>query len=169
MQKAFMVDDGLLVYFPKVREKLDDDDACKNKTFTLSNYFIAVVSATVNVICELSRKNPSDYLLLAPPLYSLLTTSHNTWMLIKIVKLFGALCPLEPRLKKKLAPPIMDLISTTKAVSLLYECIHSVIVGGMIEDDDDGLAELCFEKLGGFIMEDQTDQNCKFTLLFLEL
>lgn len=90
-------------------------------------------------------------------------------MLIKIVKLFGALCPLEPRLKKKLAPPIMDLISTTKAVSLLYECIHSVIVGGMIEDDDDVLAELCFEKLGWFIMEDQTDQNCKFTPLFFYL
>lgn len=47
----------------------------------------AVVSAAVNVICELARKNPKNYLSLAPQLYKLLTTSSNNWMLIKIIKL----------------------------------------------------------------------------------
>jgi hypothetical protein len=50
----------------------------------------AVVAATVNVLCELAIQNPKDYLLLAPQLFHLLTTSTNNWMLIKIIKL---VCP----------------------------------------------------------------------------
>lgn len=41
----------------------------------------------MNVLCELARKNPRDYLPLAPQLFHLLTTSSNNWMLIKIIKL----------------------------------------------------------------------------------
>lgn len=48
---------------------------------------VGVVAATVNVLCELARKNPPDYLPLAPQLFHLLTTSSNNWMLIKIIKL----------------------------------------------------------------------------------
>ena len=48
---------------------------------------IAVVSATVSVVCELARKNPRNYLSLAPQLFRLLTTSANNWMLIKIIKM----------------------------------------------------------------------------------
>jgi len=46
-----------------------------------------VASAAVNVICELARKNPKNYLPLAPQLFKLLNDSSNNWMLIKIVKL----------------------------------------------------------------------------------
>ena len=45
------------------------------------------MSATVNVLCELVRQNPTDYLALAPQLFHLLTTSANNWLLIKIIKL----------------------------------------------------------------------------------
>jgi hypothetical protein len=41
----------------------------------------------------------------------------------------GALCPLEPRLGKKLVEPLTNIIQTTPAKSLLYECIHTVSVG----------------------------------------
>ena len=51
------------------------------------NMFVAVVAATVNVLCELTRRNPKDYLSLAPQLFHLLTSSSNNWMLIKIIKL----------------------------------------------------------------------------------
>lgn len=51
------------------------------------SHLVAVVSAAVNVICELARKNAKNYLPLAPTLYQLLTKSTNNWMLIKIVKL----------------------------------------------------------------------------------
>jgi len=44
----------------------------------------------VNVICELARKNPKNYLPLAPIFFKLMTTSTNNWMLIKIIKLVSA-------------------------------------------------------------------------------
>ncbi|VDN27204.1 unnamed protein product [Gongylonema pulchrum] len=73
--------------------------------------FLGVQSAAVNVICELARKNPKNYLTLAPVFFRLMTTSSNNWMLIKIIKLFGALVPLEPRLGKKLLEPLTNLIN----------------------------------------------------------
>lgn len=48
---------------------------------------LGVQSAAVNVICELARKNPKNYLSLAPIFFKLMTTSTNNWMLIKIIKL----------------------------------------------------------------------------------
>ncbi|CDH52951.1 ap3d1 protein [Lichtheimia corymbifera JMRC:FSU:9682] len=66
--------EALRLSFPRLREKLEDPDP-------------SVVSATVSVICELARKNPRNYLSLAPQLFRLLTTSSNNWMLIKIIKM----------------------------------------------------------------------------------
>jgi AP-3 complex subunit delta-1 len=42
------------------------------------------------VVCELARKNPKNYLSLAPVFFKLMTTSTNNWMLIKIIKLVSA-------------------------------------------------------------------------------
>ncbi|KIM88794.1 hypothetical protein PILCRDRAFT_239285 [Piloderma croceum F 1598] len=135
----------------RLREKLEDQDS-------------GVVAATVNVLCELARKNPRDYLPLAPQLFHLLTTSSNNWMLIKIIKLFGALSPFEPRLVKKLQPPITDLISTTPAISLLYECVHTCIIGGMLQGASGyALARTCISKLAAFIQD--ADQNLKYIAL----
>ena len=38
------------------------------------------------------------------------TNSSNNWMLIKVIKLFGALMPEEPRLCKKLVDPLTNII-----------------------------------------------------------
>ena len=73
---------------------------------------------------------------------------------------FGALTPVEPRLVRKLLPPITNLISTTPAISLLYECVRTCIVGGMLEggsEAGDALARVCAEKLSGFLSDE--DQN----------
>lgn len=65
----------------------------KNQAIIRCNHFNCVVtplgvqSAAVSVICELARKNPKNYLSLAPIFFKLLTTSSNNWMLIKIIKL----------------------------------------------------------------------------------
>ncbi|KAG8807243.1 AP-3 complex subunit delta, partial [Serendipita sp. 399] len=140
--------DALPYCLPRLKEKLEDPDA-------------SVVSSTVNLFCELSRRNPQDFLILAPPLFHILTTSSNNWMLIKVIKLFGAISPFEPRLVKKLQDPITDLIQTTSAISLLYECVHTCIVGGMLEGTSGlPLARLCVTKLSGFLEND--DQNLKF-------
>lgn len=60
--------------------------------------------------------------------------------------------PLEPRLIKKLLPPLTTLIRTTPAMSLLYECINGIIQGGILEGTDgvregDEIATLCAAKL----------------------
>ncbi|PWN32309.1 Adaptor protein complex AP-3 delta subunit [Meira miltonrushii] len=139
---------------PKIAERLDDPDN-------------GVVSATVNIVCELARRDEKiakAFLPLSPQLFHLLTNSTNNWMLIKIVKLFGVLTPLEPRLAKKLLPPITTLITTTPAMSLLYECMHTVIIGGMLEGTGgDELAATCSEKLGVFLEDD--DQNLRYIAL----
>jgi AP-3 complex subunit delta-1 len=142
---------GLRLGFPRLKEKLEDNDP-------------AVVSSAVNVICELARKNPENFLGLAPQFYHLLTNSGNNWMVIKVVKLLGALTPLEPRLAKKLMVPLRNLIETTPAMSLLYECIHTVISGGLLHpslgDAAKELANLCSVRLKLFL-EDK-DQNLKY-------
>ncbi|VDC05752.1 unnamed protein product [Peniophora sp. CBMAI 1063] len=136
---------------PRLREKLDDPDP-------------SVVAATANVLCELVRVDPKEYLSLAPQLFHLLTTSSNNWMLIKLIKMFGFLSPYEPRLVRKLQPPITELISTTPAISLLYECVHTCIVGGMLQSaSGNALAETCVTKLATFLGD--PDQNLKYIAL----
>ena len=99
MYKIFLnYPDALRPSFPRLKEKLDDAEA-------------SVQAAAVNVICELARKNPKNYLSLAPVFFKLMTVSNNNWVLIKIIKLFGALTPLEPRLGKKLIEPLTHLIN----------------------------------------------------------
>ncbi|KAL5036236.1 hypothetical protein BDV3_004946 [Batrachochytrium dendrobatidis] len=153
--------EALRAAFSRLKERLNDDDP-------------SVVSAAVNVICELARKNPKSYLPLAPQLYGLLTTSNNNWMLIKTIKLFAALTPLEPRLVRKLVPPIVNLIQSTSAMSLVYECIHTLIVGGMITPEsttdqsessqDRQIVLLCVTKLRKFL--EDSDQNLKYLGLY---
>ncbi|VVC94180.1 unnamed protein product [Leptidea sinapis] len=152
MYKVFLrYPEALRPAFPKLKEKLEDPDP-------------GVQSAAVNVVCELARKNPKNYLSLAPVFFKLMTTSTNNWMLIKIIKLFGALTPLEPRLGKKLIEPLTNLIHSTSAMSLLYECINTVIaVLISISSGMPGHAasvQLCVQKLR--ILIEDTDQNLKY-------
>lgn len=152
MYKVFLrFPEALRPAFPRLKEKLEDPDS-------------GVQSAAVNVVCELARKNPKNYLSLAPVFFKLMTTSTNNWMLIKIIKLFGALTPLEPRLGKKLIEPLTNLIHSTSAMSLLYECINTVIAvlisisSGM--PNHSASIQLCVQKLR--ILIEDTDQNLKY-------
>lgn len=153
LYKSFLQSPELLrTSWPRLRECLNDEDG-------------SVVSATVNVVCELARRNPKNYLPLAPQLFRLLTETPNNWMTIKLIKLFATLTPLEPRLIKKLIPPITNLIRTTPAMSLLYECINGLISGGLlagIQETDEGeeLASVCVTKLRGFLVIG--DSNLKY-------
>eukprot|EP00002_Diphylleia_rotans_P039455 TRINITY_DN9155_c0_g1_i11.p1 TRINITY_DN9155_c0_g1~~TRINITY_DN9155_c0_g1_i11.p1 ORF type:complete len:1049 (+),score=253.74 TRINITY_DN9155_c0_g1_i11:115-3261(+) len=136
--------DALRPAFPRLKEKLEDSET-------------SVISCAVNVICELARKNPKNYLALAPVLFKILTTSSNNWMLIKVIKLLGALTPLEPRLGKKLIEPLTNLMNTTSAMSLLYECINTCTIG---LHQHLPIIRLCVEKLRIFI--EDPDQNLKY-------
>ncbi|KAF9505567.1 hypothetical protein BS47DRAFT_1400282 [Hydnum rufescens UP504] len=122
--------------FNPLREKLDDPDS-------------GAVSATVNVLCELARRDAQYYLPFAPQLFDIVSKSSNNWMLIKVIK------PV-----KKLQKPVTDLMSTTPAVSLLYECVHTCTIGGMVEGPGgNSLAKTCIDKLAAFLRD--PDQNCE--------
>ena len=123
-----------------------------------------VVTATVNVICELARRNPRPFVPLSPQLFEILTQTSNNWLLIKVVKLFGALARVEPRLVRKLQRPIAEIISTTPAMSVLYECIHTAIIGHMLEGaDSEDFAMRCIDNLGQFLSD--ADQNLQYIAL----
>ncbi|KAJ2821144.1 AP-3 complex subunit delta, partial [Coemansia erecta] len=148
--------EGLSELLPLLRDRLDDADP-------------AVVASAVSVVCELAHTDARSYLPLAPKLYRLLTTSANNWMLIKIVKLFAWLTPIEPRLARKLHAPLAHLVATTSAMSLLYECIHTAVVGGIIDVQqsavdaagrDIDFAALCARRLEQFY--ESRDHNLRY-------
>ncbi|CAO2649131.1 Nn.00g100800.m01.CDS01 [Neocucurbitaria sp. VM-36] len=155
---ALVYPETLRPAWPKIKERLLDDD--EDPTVT---------AAIVNVVCELGWRRPQDFLPLAPRLFDLLVQGNNNWMAIKLIKLFATLTPLEPRLIKKLLPPLTRIIRETSAMSLLYECISGIIQGGILEaventTEGDEVAKLCVGKLRG-MMVIEGDANLKYVAL----
>ncbi|KAI5290575.1 AP-3 complex subunit delta [Ascosphaera aggregata] len=146
------------VAWPRIKEHLMDPEEDSS-----------VTAAVSNVVCELGWRRPHDFLPLAPRLFDLLVNSGNNWMAIKIIKLFATLTPLEPRLVKKLLRPLINLIQTTSAMSLLYECINGIIQGGILDGvegvkEGEEVATLCVNKLRGMIVL-EGDPNLKYVAL----
>lgn len=159
---ALVYPEALRASWPKIKERLMDPDEDSS-----------VTAAIVNVVCELGWRRPHDFLPLAPRLFELLVDGGNNWMAIKLIKLvrplrssgpvrpltilqFATLTPLEPRLVRKLLPPLTNLIRTTPAMSLLYECINGIIQGGILGEGEDfsateEVASLCVSKLRGMV------------------
>lgn len=155
---ALVYPETLRPAWPKIKERLQDE-----------NEDPSVTAAIVNVVCELGWRRPQDFLPLAPRLFDLLTSSNNNWMAIKIIKLFSTLTPLEPRLVKKLLPPLTSIIKTTPAMSLLYECINGIIQGGIMEAaegtaEGDEIARLCVNKLRAMLVV-EGDPNLRYVAL----
>jgi AP-3 complex subunit delta-1 len=146
---------GLRLAFPNIQQALNDSNA-------------SVVSCAVNVITELSDKNPNNYLHLAPAFFALLTNSTNNWMLIKVVKLLGSLVPEEPRLARKLLEPLAQIVRSTQAKSLLFEAVHTLTLSLPFCRKSDGsmpasvpdIVTLCAATLRNFVQEE--DQNLKY-------
>ncbi|KAL1591448.1 AP-3 complex subunit delta [Paraconiothyrium brasiliense] len=155
---ALVYPETLRPAWPKIKERLQDDHEDPS-----------VTAAIVNVICELGWRRPQDFLPLAPRLFDLLVEGGNNWMAIKLIKLFATLTPLEPRLIKKLLPPLTKIIRETSAMSLLYECISGIIQGGILEavegtTEGEEVARLCVGKLRG-MMVIEGDANLKYVAL----
>ncbi|EON69188.1 hypothetical protein W97_08546 [Coniosporium apollinis CBS 100218] len=155
---ALVYPETLRPAWPKIKDRLLDE-----------NEDPSVTAAIVNVVCELGWRRPQDFLPLAPRLFDLLVQGGNNWMAIKIIKLFATLTPLEPRLIKKLLPPLTSIIKTTPAMSLLYECINGIIQGGILEgaegtNEGEEIARLCVGKLRGMLVI-EGDPNLKYVAL----
>ncbi|RLV94157.1 AP-3 complex subunit delta [Spathaspora sp. JA1] len=150
MYKIFLqYPESLRSNFEKIIEKLDDEDT-------------SVISATINVICELSKKNPTMFINYLPKLFAILEDTNNNWLIIRILKLFQTLSRVEPRMKRKILPTIMELMNKTQASSLIYECINCIVNGQMLTDSykDQEIAQMCIDKLMVFFKTN--DSNLKF-------
>mgnify|MGYP001024567277 CR=1 FL=1 len=151
MYKIFLqYPESLRINFNRIIEKLDDTD-------------ISVVSATVNVICEISKKNPNIFVNYLPKFFTILEETKNNWLIIRILKLFQSLSKVEPRMKKKIMPTLLDLMLRTQASSLIYECINCIVNGNMLSEDsskDKETARICIKQLMEFFQT--RDSNLKF-------
>lgn len=135
---------------PRVIEKLDDPD-------------VSVVSATLTVVCEISKKNPNIFIGYLPKFFNILESTSNNWLTIRVLKLFQSLLKIEPRMKKKILPSILNLMARTEATSLVYECISCIVNGGMLSADsskDKEIAKQCINHIMKFF--ETRDSNLKF-------
>lgn len=146
---------GLRLAFDHIKRRLADDHP-------------SVVCCAVNVICELARIKPSNYLILVPELFDLLTKSTNNWMTIKITKLMSSLVQVEPRLARKLLEPLATIVQTTPAKSLMYEAISTITHALQYTKKPDGsdaknvpaVVRLCTDRLRELVRD--PDQNLKY-------
>ena len=68
---------------------------------------------------------------------------------------------------RKLLPPLTEIIKTTPAMSLLYECINGIVQGGILDSaegthEGDEIARLCVDKLRGMlVVEGDPNRKCR--------
>ncbi|MCD7451770.1 hypothetical protein HAX54_013418 [Datura stramonium] len=136
--------DAVRVCFKRLVENLENSDP-------------AIVSAVVGVFCELACKEPKSYLPLAPEFYKILADSRNNWLLIKVLKIFVKLAPLEPRLGKRLVEPICDHLKRTGAKSLAFECVRTIVSSF---SEYESAVRLAVGKIKEFLNDD--DPNLKY-------
>lgn len=139
--------DAVRVCFKRLVENLESSDP-------------QAVSAAVGVFCELASKEPRSYLPLAPEFYRILVDSRNNWVLIKVLKIFAKLVPLEPRLAKRVVEPICDHMRRTEAKSLVFECIRTVVSS---LTDYDSAVKLAVSNIREMLVDD--DPNLKYLAL----
>lgn len=123
----------------------------------LENSETQVVTAVIGVFCELAAKDPRSYLPLAPEFYRILVDSKNNWVLIKVLKVFAKLAPLEPRLGKRIVEPVCDHMRRSGAKSLVFECVRTVLnsLSGY-----DSAVRLAVEKVKEFLVDQ--DPNLRY-------
>uniref|UniRef100_A0A2P2MZ15 AP-3 complex subunit delta n=1 Tax=Rhizophora mucronata TaxID=61149 RepID=A0A2P2MZ15_RHIMU len=136
--------DAVRVCFKRLVESLDASDP-------------QILSAVVGVFCELASRDPRSYLPLAPEFYRILVDSRNNWVLIKVLKIFAKLAPLEPRLAKRIVEPICDHMRRSGAKSLMFECIMTVACS---LTEFESAVKLAVAKIHEFLVED--DPNLKY-------
>ncbi|MCL7048091.1 hypothetical protein MKW94_011745 [Papaver nudicaule] len=117
-------------------------------------------TAAIGVFCELCSKDPRSYLPLAPEFYKILVDSKNNWVLIKVLKVFSKLAPLEPRLAKRIVDPIGEHMKRTSSKSLMFECIRTVVT---CLTEYEVILKLAVEKIRDcFLSDNDDDPNLKY-------
>ncbi|XP_015954365.1 AP-3 complex subunit delta [Arachis duranensis] len=136
--------DAVRVCFKRLVENLESSDP-------------QIVSAVVGVFCELASRDPRSYLPLAPEFYRVLVDCKNNWVLIKVLKIFAKLAPLEPRLAKRIVEPICEIMRATGAKSVMFECVRTVLTS--LGDHDSGI-KLAVSKVKELLVDE--DPNLRY-------
>ncbi|KAK7398903.1 hypothetical protein VNO78_10077 [Psophocarpus tetragonolobus] len=136
--------DSVRVCFKRLVENLESSDP-------------QVVTAVVGVFCQLSASDPSSYLPLAPEFFRILVDSKNNWVLIKVLKVFTKLAPLEPRLGKRIVEPVCDHMRRSVAKSLVFECVRTVLTS---LTHYESAVNLAVEKVREFLLDQ--DPNLRY-------
>ncbi|XP_028793745.1 AP-3 complex subunit delta-like [Neltuma alba] len=136
--------DAVRVCFKRLVENLENSDS-------------QIVTAVVGVFCELSSKDPRSYLPLAPEFFRILIDSRNNWVLIKTLKIFAKLAPLEPRLAKRIVEPVCELMRRTGAKSLMFECVRTVVTS---LSNYESAVKVAVSKIGELLVD--PDPNLRF-------
>lgn len=68
---------------------------------------------------------------------------------------------------RKLIRPLLNIIQTTSAMSLLYECINGIIQGGILDgegalEEKHEIANVCVSKLRGMVVTDFDPNRTSF-------
>lgn len=136
--------DAVRVCFKRLVENLESSDPL-------------VVTAVIGVFCELAAKDPRSYLPLAPEFYRILVDSKNNWVLIKVLKVFAKLAPLEHRLGKRIVEPVCDHMRRSGAKSLVFECVRTVLTS---LSDYESAVKLAVEKVRELVVDQ--DPNLRY-------
>ncbi|KAJ6672633.1 DELTA ADAPTIN-RELATED [Salix viminalis] len=137
-------------------------DLCRDLTsevFTLmstSKVFVRK-KALLGCFVSLLPKTPDRIFHWHLSFYRILVGSRNNWVLIKVLKIFANLAPLEPRLAKRVVEPICDHLRKTGAKSMVFECIRTVATSFT---EYESAVKLAAVKIREFLLED--DPNLKY-------
>ena len=88
---------------------------------------LGVISVQLSSLYEVLKQDPSQFPIMLKPLYEVFDKTRNNWLLIKTIKMFQKLVPLEPRLTKKLSEPFYKLLTQTTSKTIEYELSYTVI------------------------------------------
>ena len=141
--------DALKAGFPSLKARLDDSDP-------------SVLFTALNVMAEFCKHNPSNFVSLIPKFFKMLETSPNNWCTLKLIYLLRMLCDVEPRLPKKLINPFTNVLETTASVTVLFECVRTIIE---VPITNTVLLTYATQRMQNFI--EHQDANLRFLCLSL--
>lgn len=113
LKQPSVLDTGLV---ERLAERLADEDP-------------AVQGAAVDSLLSLSKLDASKIICVAPKLFEILKdgTSWN-WVMIKSLKLLGILAAVEPRVGKRFAPVVSELLNKTHSKAVEFEVARLVLL-----------------------------------------
>ena len=106
--------DALRPGFTTLRSRLDDGDN-------------SVMFAALSVMCELCAHNVQNFVGLIPKFHKMLESSSSNWVSLRLIHLLRMLSAIEPRLTKKLIGPFTTILETTSSITVLFECVKTII------------------------------------------